>query len=92
MSGDRSLDEFVPSVQESDDESGQEAEAAGESGEETENEHSDESETDGQAAVDPAESTYAWTPSGATCDACGASVERRWRDEGALVCGDCKSW
>lgn len=84
MGGDRSLDEFVPSAQESDDESGDETEAAGESSEET--------GVDGQTAVDPAESTYAWSPSGATCDACGASVERRWRDEGDLVCADCKSW
>jgi hypothetical protein len=44
------------------------------------------------AAVDPLATTYAWSPSGAVCASCGATVERRWRDEGDLVCTDCKSW
>ncbi len=43
-------------------------------------------------AVRPAESTMDWTPGGAPCEVCGASVERRWRDDGRLVCGDCKAW
>jgi hypothetical protein len=44
--------------------------------------------------VPPAASTYACSPGGAPCAACGARVERRWRDEerGGLVCGDCKVW
>jgi hypothetical protein len=46
----------------------------------------------GTGAVEPAVSTYDWTPSGADCEACGAAVERRWRDDGRLVCGDCKPW
>lgn len=49
----------------------------------------DEEESD---AVDPAESTYDWTPTGASCAACSATVERRWRDDDGLVCADCKSW
>lgn len=49
----------------------------------------DEEESD---AVDPAESTYDWTPTGASCAACSATVERRWRDDEGLVCADCKSW
>ncbi len=43
-------------------------------------------------AVDPAESTYRWSGAGARCDGCGAHVERLWRDEAGLVCGDCKEW
>jgi hypothetical protein len=42
--------------------------------------------------VRPAESTMGWTPGGAVCAACGRSVERRWRDDGRLVCPDCKEW
>jgi len=44
------------------------------------------------AAVDPARSTYDWSPEGAECAACGATVEARWRDEPGLVCADCKEW
>jgi len=48
-------------------------------------------EADGEA-VEPAVSTYDWTPGGADCEGCGAVVERRWRDDDGLVCGDCKAW
>ena len=44
-------------------------------------------EADEGAAV-----TYEWTPGGAACGACGASVEARWRDGEAFVCADCKEW
>jgi hypothetical protein len=43
-------------------------------------------------AVDPATVTYQSTPAGASCDRCGAHVERRWRDGDAYVCVDCKEW
>jgi len=43
-------------------------------------------------SVAPAVSTYAWSPEGGECADCGASVRRRWRDDGALVCADCKEW
>lgn len=36
--------------------------------------------------------TYRWEPTGASCVACSASVERLWRDEDGLRCADCKSW
>lgn len=36
--------------------------------------------------------TYTWSPDGAACAACGAVVERRWREDGDLVCPACKSW
>lgn len=42
--------------------------------------------------VEPAESTYAWSPDGDACAACGAVVERRWRDSDGLVCETCKTW
>jgi hypothetical protein len=45
-----------------------------------------------EETADPAAVTYAWTPEGATCTACGTTVERRWRADGRLVCADCKEW
>lgn len=42
--------------------------------------------------VDSIASTYAWSPEGAECAACGATVEERWRDGDDLVCPDCKAW
>lgn len=44
------------------------------------------------AAVELAVSTYAFAPDGAPCAACGAVVEKRWRDDGELVCPECKAW
>ena len=44
------------------------------------------------AEVDPARSTFAWSPDGAACAECGASVEERWEAEGGLVCVECKEW
>jgi NADH pyrophosphatase NudC (nudix superfamily) len=43
-------------------------------------------------AVEPATSTYAWWGDGAACEACGARVDRRWQQDGRLVCPDCKEW
>lgn len=37
-------------------------------------------------------STFDWSPGGAPCAACGDRVERRWRDDGRLVCEECKAW
>jgi len=44
------------------------------------------------SAVTPAVSTYSWTPRGADCSCCGETVERRWRDDGDLVCSGCTTW
>ena len=67
-----------------------ESEAAeAESGSEPDSESATEPDPD---PVEPAVSTYDWTPTGADCEACGAAVERRWRDDGRLVCADCKAW
>ncbi|WP_306054189.1 DUF7573 domain-containing protein [Natronococcus wangiae] len=50
--------------------------------------------SDGSSATESddgtALSTYAW---GAyTCARCETTTERAWRDGGAFVCPDCKSW
>ena len=42
--------------------------------------------------VEPPLPTTDWSPKGASCDACGAVVKRRWRQADALVCPDCKNW
>ena len=42
--------------------------------------------------TEPANVTYRWQPNGATCADCGTTTERGWRDDGAFVCPDCKSW
>jgi hypothetical protein len=45
--------------------------------------------------VGPAEPTYEWAPERRVCEDCGEAVERRWRaerDDGGMVCVDCKSW
>lgn len=47
--------------------------------------------TDASAAAGPG-STYAFSPGGAECTACGATTTRRWRQDGDLVCPDCKRW
>ena len=45
-----------------------------------------------EAAAEPASPTFDWTPGGAACAACGEHVERRWADDGRLVCAACKGW
>lgn len=40
----------------------------------------------------PAETTYAWDGAGAACDSCDEVVERRWQQDGGLVCVACKDW
>ncbi|WP_418285766.1 DUF7573 domain-containing protein [Halorubrum sp. DTA46] len=88
MTEDRSLDDFAAAnddpapddtedTEDTDDDSPTDALATGGS------------ETDG---VEPAVSTATWTTGGADCDRCGDRVERLWRDDGAVVCIDCKDW
>ncbi|MXR52008.1 hypothetical protein GRX03_10405 [Halovenus sp. WSH3] len=73
---DRSLDEFVPG---SDQEADDEpADAATEQSVDT--------------TPDPTTATATVSPGGASCEDCGETVTRRWRDDGAYVCGDCKEW
>ena len=103
---DRSLDEFVGGDGEreptADTDDGDEAAtnvSGAERGEDTVDadpgaEDSEDADvgTDPSLTVRPAESTMDWTPGGAACASCDRSVERRWRDDGRLVCDDCKEW
>ncbi|MFC4358327.1 hypothetical protein ACFO0N_10255 [Halobium salinum] len=43
-------------------------------------------------AVDPATPTMRHDPAGVACGACGETVERRWEEDDAFVCADCKAW
>ncbi|ACV11569.1 conserved hypothetical protein [Halorhabdus utahensis DSM 12940] len=45
-----------------------------------------------EEAVEPATTTSEFAPAGAECDACGASIDRRWYQDGDLVCAACKDW
>ncbi|WP_439028590.1 DUF7573 domain-containing protein [Haloarchaeobius sp. DT45] len=76
MPRDRSLDEFGPSVTEEQ-----------QSGEDVDGSRQDET-----ADAEPTVTTYQWSPAGGECAACGASVERRWRDRSGFVCAACKEW
>ena len=53
-----------------------------------------EADADGgdEGTPESAAPTFDWTPDGATCAACGERVERRWTDNGRLVCAACKGW
>lgn len=68
------------------------------SGEETPGKTSEEDapgETSDEGAAcdaEPAMPTYASTPEGEACAACGEAVTERWRDDGGWVCADCKEW
>jgi len=76
-----SLDDFLDS--EADGETAHEADDA---------ESSREDDAEDPAAVEPAATTYQWTPAGATCAACGERTKRRWHSDDGLVCPDCKAW
>ncbi|GGK56967.1 DUF7573 domain-containing protein [Haloarcula sebkhae] len=89
MAEDTSLEDFLDAGDESEDE-GESGTSAEDNTTETESDAPDtEASTD---AVDPAVTTYAWSPDGAACAECGEVVERRWTQDGHLVCGACKSW
>lgn len=97
---DASLDEFVGSERDGDG-----SDANAEPAEPTDPEPADANATEGEetevgeeaseedAATDPtpATVTYQWAPN-SECAACGESVPRRWQDDGAMVCEDCKAW
>ncbi|USZ67070.1 hypothetical protein NGM10_10040 [Halorussus salilacus] len=102
MTEDASLDAFASG--ERDDETGDPE--TGVSGDDSTADHAETDSTADHAATDsaasaaesvePASSTFAWSPEGGECANCGASVERRWRadgqKDGGLVCADCKEW
>lgn len=45
---------------------------------------------DTNADAEPAISTYVWGTY--TCDDCGETVARAWREDEGLVCPSCKEW
>jgi hypothetical protein len=100
MAEDASLDDFLDGSDSEDEGDG--SSAAEDEAEELESEPTDSgSPTDGvdpdsseasTGTAEPAVTTYAWSPSGAACAECGEVVERRWTQDGDLVCGACKSW
>ncbi|WP_423743237.1 hypothetical protein V5735_09095 (plasmid) [Haladaptatus sp. SPP-AMP-3] len=94
MSEDTSLSEFVGKVGESDEANG--TTDAAETDETTDADGSatnhESPERPDEADVEPARATYDWMPDGAACTRCGAAVEKRWRDDGGMVCADCKEW
>lgn len=102
MGDHRTLDEFARDHSEDDPESAEESgndENVGDDQDQTVEDAAVEngpSETGASSqdvsAVEPPATTYQWTPDGAACANCGAVVERRWRDDGAFVCADCKEW
>jgi len=40
----------------------------------------------------PPTSTYRFSPDGCACEACGETVQERWRDGDRFVCEGCKEW
>ncbi|WP_436902857.1 DUF7573 domain-containing protein [Halovenus halobia] len=74
---DRSLDDFAADSEETDTEDSDETAEAGEPDEQT---------------VDPAVATSTLHSDGIACESCGESVRRRWLDDGAYVCAECKEW
>ena len=92
MSEDRSLDEFVAST---DDDAADDG-AVG-SVDDDPDDGTTVRSTGGEGngtAIDPrtTPSTSSWASEAADCGRCGDAVTRRWRDDGALVCADCKRW
>lgn len=45
-----------------------------------------------EQSAEVAVSTMAWAPDGVACEACGSSVERRWRTDAGFVCHSCVDW
>lgn len=48
------------------------------------------SETDTEMST--ATTTYTWSEDGAPCKSCDEVVQRRWQQNGSLVCSACKEW
>ena len=88
MAEDASLEDFLDSSESTDE--GADGMSTGDETAEAEGETTDSAAS--SEAVDPAVTTYAWSPEGAACAECGEVVERRWTQDGHLVCGACKSW
>ncbi|KAA9399632.1 hypothetical protein Har1130_00840 [Haloarcula sp. CBA1130] len=88
MGEDASLEDFVGSSESKD-----ESESETSTGDDTAGTESQTPDSDASAdTVEPAVTTYSWSPEGAACAECDEVVERRWMQDGQLVCGACKSW
>jgi len=102
MGEDASLDDFLGGSDETPDDGAADEERAKEGDEELvtadqiDAEPAAETEADETVettdTVEPAATTYAWDGTGTACAACGEAVERRWQQDGGLVCGACKDW
>ena len=99
MPDNRSLDEFLAGDSEGDepeDAPAEPAEGTPASDEAAPEPEEATPEPDAEAAedepVEPMAVTVVWSADGGVCEACGSSVEERWRDGDAMVCGDCKAW
>jgi hypothetical protein len=90
MGNDRSLDDFLGDEDETPAVSESEGDLA-ETGETGDDGDIDAANTDTDT-VEPATPTYRFSPDGAACDVCEATVEKRWHDDGRFVCADCKEW
>lgn len=85
MGEDASLDEFL----------GGDVDGGSASGPDADGEPSVEPESDldpSAESVEPATTTYEFVPGGVACESCGTTVDRRWHQDGSLVCGACKDW
>lgn len=96
MSEDASLDEFL-GADGADSDADEESEADGDEAPKTDGtpadgETADDAPEESTASPEPATPTYASTPEGAACGACGEVVTERWREDGAWACPDCKEW
>lgn len=98
MARDASLDEFLdvdPDGEHAGDADGEETgrrDPAAASDAESRTADGTDAGSPADGAADPVRPVAQWRPNGAACGACGAMVERRWRDEDCLVCGECYDW
>lgn len=49
-------------------------------------------ESPARPADSDCDTTVEFVPDGGTCEACGEPAPRLWDDDGARLCGSCKSW
>lgn len=84
---DTSLDDFLASDSEADDDAGDtdESAPAADRGQSPD-------DTSAADSVTPATTTARWVGDGAACAVCDATAERLWESPDGLVCPSCKEW